>query len=84
MDSIESRRAPCGCSPWAGTFGRPFGDHGRWPGTIIDSVRIAVTVLLCISASKPGAGDSDYTGELFWRKRELKGKDKPKATTVNA
>jgi hypothetical protein len=25
-----------------------------------------------------------YAGEFFWRKPELKGKDKPKATTVNA
>jgi len=31
-----------------------------------------------------GAAASDYADELFWRKPELKGKDKPKETTVNA
>src|SRR5713101_1071841 len=47
-------------------------------------VRIAATAPSCISASKPAARGMRVAGELYWRKPEFKGQDKPKAQTVTA
>jgi hypothetical protein len=36
-----------------------------------------------VHLSFEGGRGQRYAGEFFWRKPELKGKDKPKAATVN-
>jgi hypothetical protein len=61
----------------------PFGDHGRQPRTIIGLGKNRGDYHRASQLRNPGQGQR-YAGEFFWRKPELKGKDKPKATTVNA
>jgi hypothetical protein len=84
MDSIESRRTPwrmltLGSYVWA-----PFGDHGWRPGTIIGLGKNRGDRTIVHLSFETGGRGQRYAGEFFWRKPELKGKDKPKATTVNA
>ena len=82
--TIQPRRAPwreltTGSSVWA-----PFGDHGWRPGIIIvlGKNRADNTIVhLKFEAGGKGRGLAD---ELWWRKPELKGKDKPSAQTVTA
>jgi hypothetical protein len=68
-----------GSTVWA-----PFGQHGWRPATIsgLGKNRGDLTVVH-LSFGTGGSG-TRYARELWWRKLELKGKDKPKTYPVTA
>jgi hypothetical protein len=62
----------------------PFGEHGWRPGAVtgLGKNRGERTVVH-LSFERGGKGRR-VTGELYWRKPELRGKDKPKTPTISA
>jgi hypothetical protein len=91
METTEPWRAPWrelieGSTVWA-----PFGDHGWRPSIIIglgknraDNTVVHLSFETGLGREGKGNKGKRLAGELWWRKPELKGRDKPKAQTVGA
>ena len=82
--TIEARRAPWrmlteGAQVWA-----PFGDHGWRAGTVLGLGKNRGDRTVVRLAFETGGKGRRVAGELFWRKPELKGKDKPQTTPITA
>ena len=68
-----------GSSVWA-----PFGEHGWRPGIITGLGKNRGDSTVVHLHFETGGSGQRYAGALYWRKPELKGKDKPKAQAVSA
>jgi hypothetical protein len=84
METTEPWRAPWrelieGSTVWA-----PFGDHGWRPSIIIGLGKNRADHTVVHLSFETGGKGRRLAGELWWRKVELRGKDKPKAQTVGA
>jgi hypothetical protein len=80
------RMLTIGSTVWA-----PFGAHGWRPGTIIDLGKNRGDKTIVYLSFETGGKGRRIAGELYWRKPELKGRDKPRfgseapiAATVSA
>lgn len=78
MDTIiEPRRVQWrllteGAAGWG-----PFGDHGWRAGTVLSLGKNRGNRTVVHLAFETGGKGRRVAGELYWRKAELKGKDKP-------
>jgi hypothetical protein len=82
--TIEPRRASwrmliAGSTVWA-----PFGESGWRPGIITGLGKNRGDNTVVHLHFETGEKGRRLAGELWWRKSELKGKDKPKVQEVNA
>jgi hypothetical protein len=68
-----------GSTVWA-----PFGNHGWRPGIVIGLGKNRGDRTVVHLSFETGGQGRRVAGELYWRKIELKGKDKPRAQTVSA
>ena len=82
--TIEPRRAPWRMLSLGSTVWAPFGEHGWRPGTITGLGKNRGDRTVVSLKFETGGRGRRVAGELYWRKPELKGKDKPKAAAVNA
>jgi len=64
--------------------GRAFGDHGWRPATVIGLGKNRADRTVVHLSFETGGKGRRVAGELYWRKPELKGKDKPKLQAVTA
>jgi hypothetical protein len=82
-EKIESRRAPWRMLNLGATVWAPFGDH-RWrPGIVIGLGKNRGDRTLAHLAFETVGKGRRVAGELYWRKPELKGKDKPRAEALS-
>jgi hypothetical protein len=82
--SIEPRRASWrqlieGSLVWA-----PFGEHGWRPGIVTRLGKNRGDRTVVHLSFETGGSGQRYAADLWWRKPELKGKDRPKAQAVSA
>lgn len=82
MTTIEPRRAAWrmlidGCTVWA-----PFGEHGWRPGIVVGLGKNRRDNTVVRLSFETGGKGKRLAGELYWRKAELKGKDKPKTPAM--
>ena len=68
-----------GAQVWA-----PFGDHGWRAGTVLGLGKNRGDRTVVRLAFETGGKGRRVAGELFWRKPELKGKDKPQTMPITA
>ena len=79
----ESRRAPWRMLSLGATVWAPFGDHGWRPGIVIGLGKNRGDSTVVHLAFETGGKGRRVAGELYWRKPELKGKDKPRAEALS-
>jgi hypothetical protein len=77
------RRAPWRMLSSGSTVWAPFGDHGWRPGTVIGLGKNWGDRTVVHLAFETGGKGRRVAGELYWRKPELKGKDKPRAEALS-
>jgi hypothetical protein len=80
--NIEPRRASWRQLALGSTVWCAFGQHGWRPGIIIGLGKNRGDNTIVHLHFETGGKGRRLAGELYWRKPELKGKDKPKAQTV--
>jgi hypothetical protein len=68
-----------GSTVWAS-----FGEHGWRAGTVLGLGKNRGDRTVVHLAFETGGKGRRIADELFWRKAELKGRDKPKAETITA
>jgi hypothetical protein len=68
-----------GSTVWA-----PFGDHGWRAGVLIGLGKNRGDNTVVHLAFETGGKGRRVAGELFWRKPELKGRDKPKTPAAES
>jgi hypothetical protein len=68
-----------GSTVWA-----PFGEHGWHAATVIGLGKKRGNRTVVHLSFETGGQGRRLAGELYWRKAELKGKDKPETQTVTA
>jgi hypothetical protein len=76
---VQWRMLTEGALVWA-----PFGDHGWRTATVLSLGKNRGDRTVVHLSFETGGKGRRVAGELFWRKAELKGKDKPKAEAVTA
>ena len=81
---VASRRAPWRMLGLGSTVWAPFGDHGWRPGVVTGLGKNRGDRTMVHLSFETGGKGRRIAGELFWRKPELKGNDKPKAQAVSA
>jgi hypothetical protein len=67
-----------------GTVWAPMGSYGFRPGTIIGLGKNRGEHTVVHLSFQTGGSGQRYAGELWWRKPELKGKDKPRMEALSA
>jgi hypothetical protein len=82
--TIEPRRVQWrmlieGSQVWA-----PFGDHGWRAGTVLGLGKNRGDNTVVRLAFETGGQGRRVAGKLFWRKAELKGRDKPKPPSAES
>ncbi|HJU11276.1 MAG TPA: hypothetical protein VJ728_10385 [Candidatus Binataceae bacterium] len=82
MHMIESRRAPWRMLTLGGQVWAPFGERGWRPGVITGLGKNRGDKTIVHLSFATGGKGKRTACELYWRKPELKGKDKPKAQLV--
>lgn len=82
--TIEPRRALWRMHSLGSTVWAPFGDHGWRPGVVTGLGKNRGDRTVVHLSFETGGKGRRIAGELFWRKPELKGKDKPEAQAVSA
>jgi hypothetical protein len=82
--NIQPRRAPWRMLSLGSTVWAPFGDYGWRPGVVTGLGKNRGDRTVVHLSFETGGRGRRTAGELFWRKPELKGKDKPKAQAVSA
>lgn len=80
--AIESRRAPSRMLTLGSTVWAPFGEHGWRPGIIIGLGKNRADRTIVHLKFETGGRGRRVASELYWRKPELKGKDKPRRTVI--
>ena len=76
--TIESRRVQWRMLTEGAQVSAPFGDHGWRACTVIGLGKNRGDNTVVRLAFETGGQGRRIAGELYWRKAELKGKDKPK------
>lgn len=80
---VEPRRAPWRILTLGSTIWVPFGDH-RWrPGIVIGLGKNRGDRTVVHLSFETEAKGRRVAGEVYWRKPELKGKDKPRAEVLS-
>ena len=79
----EPRRAPWRMLSLGSTVWAPFRDHGWQPGTVIGLGKNRGDRTVVHLTFQTGGKGRRVAGELFWRKPELKGQDKPRAEVLS-
>jgi hypothetical protein len=82
-ERIEPRRAPWRMLSLGATVWAPFGDHGWRPGIVIGLGKNRGDSTVVHLAFETGGKGRRVAGELYLRKPELKGKDKPRAEALS-
>jgi hypothetical protein len=80
--NIEPRRASWRMLIAGSTVWVPFGEHGWRPGIITGLGKNRGDHTVVHLSFETGGSGQRYAGDLYWRKPELKGKDKPKVQAV--
>jgi hypothetical protein len=81
--NVEPRRAPWRMLTSGSTICAPFGDHGWRPGIVIGlGKNRGDRTVVHLAFETEGTGRR-VAGELYWRKPELKGKDKPRVEALS-
>jgi hypothetical protein len=83
-NTIEPRRASWRMLIEGSTVWVPFGEHGWRPGIITGLGKNRGDNTVVHLHFETGGKGRRLAGELYWRKPELKGRDKPKRVTVDA
>jgi hypothetical protein len=80
--TIEPRRAAWRKLSLGSTVWAPFGAPGWRPGIIIGLGKNRGDNMVVHLRFETGGKGGRVAGEIYWRKTELKGKDKPKVQMV--
>lgn len=81
--NIEPRRAPWRMLGLDSKVWAPFGEREWRPGVVTGLGKNRGGRTVVHLSFETGGKGSRIAGELFWRKPELKGKDKPQAQAVS-
>ena len=81
MNTIEPRRAAWRMLSLGSTVWAPFGEHGWRPGIVVGLGKNRGDNTVVHLSLVTGGKGRRVAGDLYWRKAELKGKDKPKLIT---
>jgi hypothetical protein len=84
LTTIEPRRASWRMLIEGSTVWAPFGEHGWRPGIITGLGKNRGDNTVVHLSFETGGKGRRLAGELYWRKPELRGKDKPKTQSVDA
>jgi hypothetical protein len=77
LNTSEPKRAPWRMLSVGSTVWCPFGNHGWRAATIIGLGKNRADRTIVHLAFENGGKGQRYAGELYWRRAELKGQDKP-------